>query len=51
MRAVARRLAEGRPEPQFAEKLTSLGTRRIFGSEHDMLREARPGRVCFSFPF
>ncbi len=29
-----------RPEPQHAEKLTSLGTRRIFNSDHDMLREA-----------
>jgi hypothetical protein len=45
MRCVARRLAgDVRPEPQFAEKLTSLGTRRIFNSDHDMLREARS---CF----
>jgi hypothetical protein len=28
-----------RPEPQYAAKLTSLGTRRIFNSDHDMLRE------------
>ncbi len=28
-----------RPEPQHAVKLTSLGTRRIFYSDHDMLRE------------
>ena len=33
-------LSGGRPEPQQAEKLTSLGTRRIFNEQHDALREA-----------
>lgn len=27
-----------RPEPQHAEKLTSLGTRRIFNEDHDAQR-------------
>ena len=28
-----------RPEPQVAESLTSIGTRRIFEFEHDQYRE------------
>ena len=30
---------EARPEPQVASKLTDIGTRRLFGHEHDMFRE------------
>jgi hypothetical protein len=29
-----------RPEPQHADTLTAVGTRRIFTEEHDMLRES-----------
>lgn len=34
-----RTFSSARPEPQYAETLTALGTRRIFNEQHDMVRE------------
>jgi long-chain-acyl-CoA dehydrogenase len=37
--SIRRTFSSLRPEPQHAEKLTSLGTRRIFNEDHDALRD------------
>ncbi len=40
MASVAARAMSTRPEIMNAEKLTSIGSRRIFNEDHDMFRES-----------